>query len=264
MAPPRLQRPVGWLRDLPIWTKLGLIMIVPTIATIVVGTAGLLDKVQAANNADRARTLAVLSGEAGGLVHELQDERAVAVQLLKRADGRHRPGQGMSTPRSTSRPTQANIEYRQSRSTLADIPPNLRALLDSIEGELGELPVLRSEVEPRNKIPLNVAVGRYDVLITDLLGHPRPLRPAGRRHHVDRPAAGRRRHGDGQGVPVPGTGGRAAGAADGRLVPGGSAQVHGDPQGPGDRPGHLRRRRHAGAARNCSAARSPVRRCARP
>jgi hypothetical protein len=168
MPPPRLQRPVGWLRDLPIWTKLGLIMIVPTIATIVVGTAGLLDKVQAANNADRARTLAVLSGEAGGLVHELQDERAVAVRLLKAstADVDRVRNEYAAQYQQTD---QANIEYRQSRSTLADIPPNLRALLDSIEGELGELPVLRSEVEPRNKITLRVTVGRYDVLIADLL-----------------------------------------------------------------------------------------------
>jgi len=36
--PPRLRTPAGRLRDLPIWSKLGLIMIVPTIATIVVGT----------------------------------------------------------------------------------------------------------------------------------------------------------------------------------------------------------------------------------
>ena len=51
----RFSKPVGWVRDLPIWTKLGLIMIVPTLATIVVGTAGLLDNVQEANNADRLR-----------------------------------------------------------------------------------------------------------------------------------------------------------------------------------------------------------------
>ncbi|BCB85289.1 hypothetical protein Psuf_026020 [Phytohabitans suffuscus] len=30
----RLRRPLGRLRDLPIWSKLGLIMIVPTLATI--------------------------------------------------------------------------------------------------------------------------------------------------------------------------------------------------------------------------------------
>ena len=81
-ASSRFARPIGFVRDLPIWTKLGLIMIVPTIATIVVGTAGLLDQVDQASGAERARLLTVLSGEAGALVQALQDERTSAIQLL--------------------------------------------------------------------------------------------------------------------------------------------------------------------------------------
>ena len=81
-ASSRLSGPVRWVRDRPIWTKLGLIMIVPIIATIVVGAAGLVDQVRQASSAERARTLSVLSGDAGILVHRLQDERASAVQLL--------------------------------------------------------------------------------------------------------------------------------------------------------------------------------------
>ena len=50
----RLRRPAGRLRDMPIWSKLGLIMIVPTMATVVVGTNGLVDHIETANNADRA------------------------------------------------------------------------------------------------------------------------------------------------------------------------------------------------------------------
>ena len=53
----RLRRPAGRLRDLPIWSKLGLIMLVPTLATIIVGTSGLIDHINEANNAERARTL---------------------------------------------------------------------------------------------------------------------------------------------------------------------------------------------------------------
>ena len=72
----RLRRPAGRLRDLPIWSKLGLIMLVPTLATILVGTLGLVDHIRQASNADRARTLSVLSQASGGLVEQLQDERA--------------------------------------------------------------------------------------------------------------------------------------------------------------------------------------------
>src|SRR3712207_3650321 len=78
----RLRRPAGRLPDLPIWSKLGLIMIVPTLATIVVGTNGLVDHIETASNADRARTLANLADVSGSLVDSLQNERAYAVLAL--------------------------------------------------------------------------------------------------------------------------------------------------------------------------------------
>ena len=77
----RLRRPAGRLRDLPIWSKLGLIMLVPTLATIIVGVSGLVDHIDEASNAERARTLAVLSQTAGGLVDHLQNERAYGVMI---------------------------------------------------------------------------------------------------------------------------------------------------------------------------------------
>ena len=46
----RLRRPMSRLRDMPIWSKLGLIMIVPTIATVVVGPSGLVDHHGTLNN----------------------------------------------------------------------------------------------------------------------------------------------------------------------------------------------------------------------
>ena len=64
----RLRRPASRLRDMPIWSKLGLIMIVPTIATVVVGTSGLIDHVETLNNANRAGDLANLSSYSGDLV----------------------------------------------------------------------------------------------------------------------------------------------------------------------------------------------------
>ena len=78
----RLRRPAVGLRDLTIWSKLGLIMIVPTLATVIVGANGLIGHVQAARDADRARSLATLAEASGDLVHGLQDERAAAVILL--------------------------------------------------------------------------------------------------------------------------------------------------------------------------------------
>src|SRR5262249_50429081 len=147
-VPMRTTRPVGWLRDLPIWTKLGLIMIVPTLATIIVGTTGLLGHVDAANNADRARTLVVLSGDAGNLVHTLQDERTKADQLLDTSAGDRST---LATLNGDYKKLQAFTDaavakYHQSRSTLADVPDNLRTRLDQIEVQIGEMPAIRAQV----------------------------------------------------------------------------------------------------------------------
>ena len=150
-ASSRFSRPVGYVRDLPIWTKLGLIMIVPTLATIIVGTNGLLDQVEQASNADRARALAVLSGDGGDLVACAAGRAGHAViQLLERAASR-------TTERAQGRVrhTPAADRHRQRAGTGSAGPrwPTSRrtcaALLDRIETQLGELPVLRSQVAQR-------------------------------------------------------------------------------------------------------------------
>ena len=68
----RMRGLVGYLRDRPIWVKLGLIMMVPTMATVVVGFGALLTNINTAHDADRARILAGMSGDAGRLVHDLR------------------------------------------------------------------------------------------------------------------------------------------------------------------------------------------------
>ncbi len=168
----RFARPIGFIRDLPIWTKLGLIMIVPTIATIVVGTAGLLDQVDQASGAERARSLTVLSGDAGALVHSLQEERTQAIKLLYIQPGSD--AAVLETQKSAYANQQkvtetAEAKYVLSRSTIAEVPPNLRTLLDGIQAELGQLGALRAQVTALTQIPLSIAEKRYRVLITDLL-----------------------------------------------------------------------------------------------
>ncbi len=51
----------GWLRDRRIGIKLGFIMFVPTLATVIVGANGLVSQISNANTADRAHSLATLS-----------------------------------------------------------------------------------------------------------------------------------------------------------------------------------------------------------
>ncbi|WP_030486645.1 sensor histidine kinase [Micromonospora chokoriensis] len=164
----RLGRPASRLRDMPIWSKLGLIMIVPTIATVVVGTSGLVDHVETLNNANRAGDLANLSSYSGVLVDTLQDERTAAVLLLG-ADGTQPTAQYQEAyNRVNSRVDQDAIPYRQQRAEVEDLPSSLEALLDNIDQNLQDLSGIRSQVFS-GKLALTETVQAYEGLISDLL-----------------------------------------------------------------------------------------------
>ncbi|WP_435831839.1 nitrate- and nitrite sensing domain-containing protein [Catellatospora methionotrophica] len=159
----RLRRPVSRLRDMPIWSKLGLIMIVPTLATIVVGTNGLLDNLDTATGADRTRILSVLVKESGALVDDLQNERAAAVMLLGTTN----------TPPASYENTgklvdEAKKPYAQQRGALVDVDNSLRDLLVQIDSGLSSLPSVREQVKDR-KIKQSDAAMRYQVIIDYLL-----------------------------------------------------------------------------------------------
>ncbi|GAA1605272.1 nitrate- and nitrite sensing domain-containing protein [Catellatospora bangladeshensis] len=159
----RLRRPVSRLRDMPIWSKLGLIMIVPTLATIVVGTNGLLDNLDTATSADRTRILSVLVKESGALVDDLQNERAAAVMLLG----------APNTPAASYEVAgklvdEAKRPYSQQRGALVDADDSLRDLLEQIDTSLASLPSVREQVKDK-KIRQSDAAIRYQVLIDNLL-----------------------------------------------------------------------------------------------
>ena len=142
-------------------------MIVPTLATIVVGTNGLVGHIETANNADRARTLANLSEVAGVLVHDLQNERAGAVMLLA-ADPAAKQASQASYTKTQQQVDAARRPYSQHRTALADLPPNFRALLSNIDANLSELPAVRSQVV-NGKLKLSEAANLYQALLTDLV-----------------------------------------------------------------------------------------------
>ncbi|SCE80665.1 Signal transduction histidine kinase [Micromonospora coriariae] len=164
----RLRRPASRLRDMPIWSKLGLIMIVPTIATVVVGTSGLVDHLETLNNANRAGDLANLSSYSGDLVDTLQDERTAAV-LLSAADGLQPKAQYQEAfNRVNSRVDQAKGPYLQQRAEIEDLPASLEGLLDQIDQDLKDLPGARSQVF-NSKLKLTETVQAYEGLINNLL-----------------------------------------------------------------------------------------------
>ncbi|MGW4501251.1 nitrate- and nitrite sensing domain-containing protein [Micromonospora sp. NPDC004336] len=164
----RLRRPAGRLRDMPIWSKLGLIMIVPTIATVVVGTSGLVDHLETLNNANRAGDLANLVGYSGDLVDTLQDERTNALRLLGVPKGQDAARLKKAYEEANGRVDKAWGPYSQQRGEVEDLPTNFETLLREIDQTLTDLPGTRSQVF-NGKLGLVPAMQAYDGLIDNLL-----------------------------------------------------------------------------------------------
>jgi anti-sigma regulatory factor (Ser/Thr protein kinase) len=164
----RLRRPAGRLRDLPIWSKLGLIMLVPTLATILVGVNGLIDHIDEASNAERARTLALLSQVSGDLVDHLQNERSGAVMLLSARDDATRARALKYYNAEHPLVEEARRPYAQQKAALNDLPAKLDVLLLRLDRNLEDLPALRSQVSNRS-LKLSEASDNYQVLMADLL-----------------------------------------------------------------------------------------------
>src|SRR5689334_22298786 len=145
----RLRRPAGRLRDLPIWSKLGLIMLVPTLATIIVGVSGLVDHIDTASNAERARTLSVLSEAAGGLVDQLQNERAYGVMIAETNDKAHAAEHKAAIQAykdETPKVDAAKAPYAQQQAALDNVPDKVAILLLRLERNLADLPSQRSQI----------------------------------------------------------------------------------------------------------------------
>ena len=165
----RLRRPADRLRDLPIWSKLGLIMLVPTLATIIVGVSGLVDHIDTASNAERARNLAVLAEASGGLVDRLQNERAYGV-MISTYGTKNPVGQAAVKAYNAehTQVDQAKVPYSQQKAALDDVPPKVATLLLRLDRNIEDLPSKRSQIA-NGKLKTSDVEETYDKLIADLL-----------------------------------------------------------------------------------------------
>ncbi|MGK5679271.1 sensor histidine kinase [Actinoplanes sp. URMC 104] len=166
----RLRRPADRLRDLPIWSKLGLIMLVPTLATIIVGVSGLVDHIEDANNAERARTLSVLSEAAGGLVDHLQNERAYGTMIMTIKDTKSAEYKAATEAYAAenAKVDAAKGPYAQQKAALDEVPDNVDTLLLRLDRNLEDLPAQRSQIALKR--PGAAVDQTYNTLINDLLG----------------------------------------------------------------------------------------------
>ena len=120
-------------------------MVVPTLATIVVGTNGLLGHIDTASSADRARVMANLSQTAGELVHLLQDERVAAVMALG-AEGDEVSQRATRYADVQQRVDELQREFQRESDAVAEAPQSYEDLLETIDGHLSRLPDTRNQV----------------------------------------------------------------------------------------------------------------------
>ncbi|WP_026270700.1 sensor histidine kinase [Salinispora pacifica] len=164
----RLRRPAGRLRDLPIWSKLGLILIVPTVATVVVGTSGIVDHLQTLNNANRSGDLASLVAYSGDLVGQLQAERTEAVRLLGEDRAAEQEERRAAYDAASARVDQAKEPYAERRGEVTGLPDTLENQLRFIDQTLTDLPGTRSQVL-NGRLSITQAQQQYDSLLADLI-----------------------------------------------------------------------------------------------
>ncbi|GAB2609808.1 hypothetical protein Aab01nite_23860 [Paractinoplanes abujensis] len=146
-------------------------MLVPTLATIIVGVSGLVDHIDEANNAERARTLSVLSEAAGGLVDHLQNERAYGM-MITTIDDPKSPDLAKAKESYAAESAQvdaAKVPYAQQKAALDDVPENVSTLLLRLDRNLEELPAQRSQIANKRADARDDAQLTYTNLIGDLL-----------------------------------------------------------------------------------------------
>jgi hypothetical protein len=152
------------------WTKLGLIVVVPTAVALAVSTNALLGERETQRAAEQASDLAALSQSAGQLVHALQDERAAAVIRLA-------PDPKTASPLATVKAAyvaaypavdSARGPYSRQRTALSGLPATMAEQLDVIDAQLDGLPGLRGQVTA-GSTAISEAAGAYQVLIAGLI-----------------------------------------------------------------------------------------------
>jgi signal transduction histidine kinase/aspartokinase-like uncharacterized kinase len=166
-----MRRMVSYLRDRSIGFKLGLIMLVPTLATVVVGFGALATNIGIAHDADRARILAGLAADTGRLVHDLQNERAAVTMMLASNDSDEKKNATAEFDNLVKASDEAARDYTAHRAALTGLPANFRALFSTIDDGLNSVTALRQQLAKKDvsQILPNTAIDRYTNLISSLL-----------------------------------------------------------------------------------------------
>ena len=155
----------GRLRDARIRSKLGLLLIIPLIAVVVLAAVRLVDSGQRALSVDLVHSLAVVSAESSDVSHELHRERMAAARLLADPDRDVAP-----FDTQTGRTDEAIERYQNARSELGNLPATIEDRLDQIDRQLGTITAIRQDVLSEGATLSAVAL-RYGVILNDVIDY---------------------------------------------------------------------------------------------
>ena len=151
-----------------VWLKVGVVMILPIVATVLLVGNGLRENSDAATRAERTHGLATVVQASGDLVENLQNERAAAALLLADVNPARRGRDQSAYDRARAAVTGVATAYGDRRGELRDVPPAIATTLDEIDGGLRTLPDLRSAVAS-GKVSFTDATRGYNALVDNLL-----------------------------------------------------------------------------------------------
>lgn len=154
------------LRDAKIRSKLGLILVIPLVAVIILAGLRLVDSGQRALEANLLRSLAEVSAEAAEVAHQVHAERMAAAWLL----GGYREDSSEYNAQS-GRTDQAIDAYERARAALGDVPEAVASRLDRVNQQLETLTTIRQEILGDSNVTSSAAMLRYGVIIDDLLAY---------------------------------------------------------------------------------------------
>ncbi|SNT51666.1 Nitrate and nitrite sensing [Asanoa hainanensis] len=150
------------------WLKIGLVMLVPILATVVLVGTGLRDGRDSTRQAEEARDLATVVAAAGGLVQGIQDERAAAGKLLGSYSMPQASRNRAAFESASGAVDGAVSAYVTRRAALTDVPSSVASPLAQIDDGLRGLAAHRSAIIG-STLAFTDAANAYNALVDSLL-----------------------------------------------------------------------------------------------
>ncbi|WJK42324.1 nitrate- and nitrite sensing domain-containing protein [Solwaraspora sp. WMMA2056] len=168
-GPRKRRAPLRWvprLRDARIRSKLAVILVVPLAAVAALATVRLVDVGQGALDARMVRSMAEISVDVSALAQEVHKERMAALSFLA-GDGADPEAYNVQVRRTDERV----VAYTAERDRAGDVPDAVDRQLVAIDDHLDTLNATRQEVLSRGEMPVQEAVLRYGVILSDLISY---------------------------------------------------------------------------------------------